>query len=82
MNTPPDQTKFVAYYRVSTDKQGKSKLGLEAQRAAVKVFLSGKAGAELLYAFTEVESGKKKNRPELTAALWQCKKQKATLVSS
>ena len=80
MNTPPDQTKFIAYYRVSTDKQGKSQLGIEAQKAAVSVFLGGRECAELLLEFTEVESSKKKNRPELTAALWQCKRQKATLV--
>jgi DNA invertase Pin-like site-specific DNA recombinase len=72
--------KFIAYYRVSTDKQGHSKLGLEAQQAAVRLFLANRAGAELLFEYTEVESGKKKNRPELSAALWQCKRQKATLV--
>jgi DNA invertase Pin-like site-specific DNA recombinase len=71
--------KFVAYYRVSTAQQGKSGLGLEAQQAAVKTYLNG-GNWELVGEFTEVESGKRKNRPQLEAALAMCKKQKATLV--
>lgn len=71
--------KFVAYYRVSTTQQGKSGLGLEAQQEAVKRYLNG-GEWELLQEFTEVESGKRKNRPELQAALALCKKEKATLV--
>jgi DNA invertase Pin-like site-specific DNA recombinase len=71
--------KFVAYYRVSTAQQGKSGLGLEAQQAAVKTYLNG-GSWELVGEFTEVESGKRKNRPQLEAALAMCKKQKATLV--
>lgn len=71
--------KFVAYYRVSTAQQGKSGLGLEAQQAAVKTYLNG-GSWELAGEFTEVESGKRKNRPQLEAALAMCRKQKATLV--
>ena len=71
--------KFVAYYRVSTAQQGNSGLGLEAQQAAVKTYLNG-GNWELVGEFTEVESGKRKNRPQLEAALAMCKKQKATLV--
>lgn len=71
--------KFVAYYRVSTAQQGKSGLGLEAQEAAVKNYLNG-GSWELVGEFTEVESGKRKNRPQLSAALAMCRKQKATLV--
>jgi hypothetical protein len=71
--------KFVAYYRVSTAQQGKSGLGLEAQQSAVKGYLNG-GNWELVGEFTEVESGKRKNRPELNAALALCKKHKATLV--
>jgi DNA invertase Pin-like site-specific DNA recombinase len=71
--------KFVAYYRVSTDKQGKSGLGLEAQRAAVMGYLNGGAW-ELVEAFTEVESGKRNDRPQLAAALAAAKKAKATLI--
>jgi DNA invertase Pin-like site-specific DNA recombinase len=69
---------FVAYYRVSTDRQGDSGLGLEAQRAAVARFTHG---ASLLSEFQEVESGKRHtNRPQLAAALDTCRRDKATLV--
>lgn len=71
--------KFIAYYRVSTAQQGKSGLGLDAQREAVKSYLNG-GRWELAGEFTEVESGKRKNRPQLAAALAACKKQKAKLV--
>lgn len=71
--------KFVAYYRVSTAQQGRSGLGLEAQKAAVETFLNGGMW-EVLDEFTEVESGKRKNRPQLNAALAMCRKEKATLV--
>jgi DNA invertase Pin-like site-specific DNA recombinase len=49
--------KFVAYFRVSTDKQGKSGLGLDAQRKAVEDYLNGGTWA-LVGDFTEIESGK------------------------
>src|SRR4051794_26225531 len=71
--------RFVAYYRVSTAKQGQSGLGLEAQKAAVQQYLNGGSWA-LAGDFVEVESGKRKNRPQLNAALALCKKQKATLI--
>ncbi|MCW0221501.1 MAG: recombinase family protein [Prosthecobacter sp.] len=71
--------KFIAYYRVSTAQQGKSGLGLEAQQSAVKGYLNGGNG-EFLGEFTEVESGKRKDRPQLNAALAMCKKLKATLI--
>ena len=71
--------KFVAYYRVSTAQQGRSGLGLEAQKSAVLKYLNG-GNWEVLAEFTEVESGKCKNRPELGKALALCRKQKATLV--
>lgn len=75
--------KFIAYYRVSTTKQGASGLGLEAQQAAVSSYLNGGAW-ELLGEFVEVETGKGSNaldkRPQLRAALAACKKAKATLV--
>ncbi|MCC7442644.1 MAG: recombinase family protein [Bdellovibrionales bacterium] len=70
----------IAYYRVSTDRQGRSGLGLEAQRAAVASYLAGVVDGELLAEFTEVESGKKADRPELAKAISLCKKHKARLV--
>src|SRR4051794_21045764 len=57
---------FVAYYRVSTDRQGQSGLGLDAQRSAVAGFVGA---CELITEFTEVESGKRADRPQLVAAL-------------
>jgi hypothetical protein len=52
-------TKHVPYYRVSTDRQGRSGLGLEALQATVTTYLAGIADGEILAEFTEVESGKK-----------------------
>ena len=71
--------KFVAYFRVSTDRQDKSGLGLEAQREAVMNYLDGGRWT-LIGEFTEVESGKRNDRPELVKALAACKRQKAKLV--
>ncbi|OUJ69485.1 recombinase family protein [Hymenobacter crusticola] len=59
-------TRYVPYYRVSTLRQGQSGLGLEAQQAAVQAFVP--SPAQLLPAFTEVESGSKNQRPQLAAA--------------
>jgi len=71
--------RFVAYYRVSTDKQGRSGLGLEAQREAVANYLDGGPWT-LAGEFTEIESGKRSDRPELEKALAACKRQKAKLI--
>jgi DNA invertase Pin-like site-specific DNA recombinase len=70
---------FVAYYRVSTDRQGRSGLGLDAQREAVVRHLAGHAG-ELIGDFCEVESGRRSDRPQLAAAIAAAKKAKATLI--
>jgi DNA invertase Pin-like site-specific DNA recombinase len=64
--------RFVAYYRVSTDRQGKSGLGLEAQREAVQSYLDGGSWS-LAAEVTEVESGKRNDRPELDGALGLCR---------
>ncbi|MCA3247360.1 MAG: recombinase family protein [Azospirillum sp.] len=68
----------VAYYRVSTDKQGRSGLGLEAQREAVRRYLGGDCPP--LREFKEVESGKRADRPELRKAVEFAKLHKAALV--
>jgi DNA invertase Pin-like site-specific DNA recombinase len=73
--------KFVAYYRVSTQRQGRSGLGLEAQQTAVRDFLTSGA-SKLLAEFTEVESGKSDSRPQLAAAIKRCRMTGATLVIS
>lgn len=72
--------RFVAYYRVSTAAQGRSGLGLDAQRAAVTAFLNGGSWT-LLGAFEEVESGKATaDRPQLARALEACRLKGASLV--
>lgn len=73
------ETRFVAYLRVSTQGQGHSGLGLEAQRDAVARHVAG-AGGAIAAEFVEVESGRKKDRPQLAAALAACRAGRATLV--
>lgn len=71
--------KFIAYYRVSTVRQGRSGLGLEAQRASVLGYLKGTSG-RLLGEYTEVESGKRNDRPELAKAIQRAKVSGARLI--
>jgi DNA invertase Pin-like site-specific DNA recombinase len=71
--------KFVAYYRVSTHKQGKSGLGLESQQSAVQQYVKHNGG-KIIDTHTEVESGKKDNRPELDKAIRRCLLTGATLI--
>jgi DNA invertase Pin-like site-specific DNA recombinase len=73
--------KFVAYYRVSTGRQGKSGLGLEAQRTAVAVYLNG-GDWQIVDEFTEVESGKNSDRPALDKALAAARLHRASVVVS
>ena len=75
----PAKPKFISYHRVSTDKQGRSGLGLEAQQATVKQYLTAHGGAELA-SYVEVESGKLDARPQLEAALLHCRQTRATLL--
>lgn len=74
--------RFVAYYRVSTDAQGRSGLGLEAQKATVTAFL--KPGEEVVAEFLEVETGKGADafarRPQLAAAVAECRRTKSKLL--
>lgn len=71
--------RLVAYERVSTARQGRSGLGLEAQRMAIETFAHQRQGT-ILARFTEVESGRQNDRPELAQALHLAKLTGATLV--
>jgi DNA invertase Pin-like site-specific DNA recombinase len=66
---------FVAYYRVSTDRQGRSGLGLDAQREAVQRYLAA-IGGQLIGEHTEIETGKRNDRPELGKALAVCRRRR------
>jgi DNA invertase Pin-like site-specific DNA recombinase len=68
-------TSYIAYYRVSTDKQGRSGLGLEAQQEAVAPYRD-----QITHSFTEIESGSDNHRPQLQAAIAMCKSTGATLL--
>ena len=70
---------YVAYYRVSTARQGRSGLGLDAQREAVSAFLQA-SGGNLAHEFTEIETGKLANRPQLNMAMAAAKKIKGRLI--
>ena len=70
---------FVSYYRVSTERQGRSGLGLDAQKETVQQRLNG-GRWQLIAEFVEIESGRRAKRPQLDAALAACKKHKAKLV--
>ena len=69
--------KFVAYYRVSTERQGRSGLGLEAQQAAVRAHV---ATNELLAEFTEIESGRNNDRPRLAEAIALARRSRSVLI--
>ncbi len=71
--------KIIAYYRVSTKRQGRSGLGLEGQQAALDAFAKRNSG-KIVATYTEVESGKRTDRPELARALGHARLAKATLV--
>lgn len=70
---------YIAYYRVSTVRQGVSGLGLDAQRSATAQFVMS-SGGNLQKEYTEVESGKIKNRPKLDSAINECRRTGATLL--
>lgn len=73
--------KFIAYYRVSTEKQGKSGLGLEAQRESVLKHVEQEGGT-LIAEYSDVISGASEAREQLDAALRRCEREKATLIIS
>ena len=70
--------RYVAYFRVSTARQGQSGLGLEAQQAAVENFIG--PDAVLVASFTEIESGRKNSRPQLQAAIAHARQENAVLL--
>jgi DNA invertase Pin-like site-specific DNA recombinase len=69
---------LIAYYRVSTARQGQSGLGLDAQRAKVQQ-MAAERGAEVVAEFVEIESGRKADRPQLAAALAEARKRGAVV---
>lgn len=69
---------YICYYRVSTKSQGRSRLGLGDQRSIVNRYL--RDDAKLLQEFTEVESGRKDDRPKLQEAIRACQQQGAKLL--
>jgi len=73
------QATYVSYRRVSTDRQGRSGLGLEAQQMSVLGYVTSAQGL-LIGEFTEIETGKRRDRPQLNAALELCRRRRATLV--
>lgn len=75
----PAAPPLVAYYRVSTDRQGRSGLGLEAQREAVARYVAS-SGGKIIAEFEEIESGKRAARPQLAAALGACRARRAVLI--
>lgn len=75
----PKLKAIIAYYRVSTKRQGQSGLGLDAQKQAVEQF-AAQNGCEVLNEYTEVESGKRSDRPKLAQAIAHAKNRKARLV--
>lgn len=75
----PTSRRYVSYLRVSTDRQGRSGLGLDAQRRAVEDYLND-GSWELVGEFVEVESGRRRDRPELERALAECRLRRARLV--
>jgi DNA invertase Pin-like site-specific DNA recombinase len=70
--------KFVAYYRVSTERQGKSGLGLAAQRTKIETYVA--AAGELIAEFCDIQSGRDDNRIELQKALARAKRENAKLI--
>jgi DNA invertase Pin-like site-specific DNA recombinase len=79
MDKAPERQRWIAYYRVSTQKQGRSGLGLEAQQATVAEFIRARGGY-LSASYTEVESGRRADRPELARAIEHARRAQGKLV--
>ena len=76
----PKQALYVIYARVSTQRQGRSGLGLDAQREAARQYVVGRGGRVIAPEYVEIESGKRADRPELAKAISRCRKTGATLL--
>ena len=76
------QKKYVLYYRVSTQKQGRSGLGLDAQKRDIDLYLDNNSETpyEIIGTFTDIQSGGDNDRPELKKAIDLAKKEKATIL--
>lgn len=72
-------SRIIVYYRVSTDRQEKSGLGIDGQKAAVRQYVA-RTGAELIRSYTETESGKNSERPQFARAVAHARRSRATLV--
>jgi DNA invertase Pin-like site-specific DNA recombinase len=82
MNNTSKVVKFVAYTRVSTDEQGRSGLGIEAQDAAIRSAVAATDGGKIVKSFTEIASGDDDDRPELHKALDFAKRSGAVVIVS
>lgn len=76
----PEPKSFIAYHRVSTHMQGESGLSLEAQESITQTF--AKTHGTILNTYVEIESGRRKNRPQMNLAIKECKRTKSTLLIS
>jgi len=74
-----EATRFVCYFRVSTARQGASGLGIEAQQRAIANHVAS-VGGQVLADYTEIESGKNNDRPELARAMERCRLTGAVLL--
>ena len=78
--TAQNAPRYIPYFRVSTQAQGRSGLGLEAQKEAVRQYVERNGGELLTPGYEEIESGKRADRPQLAKALERCKLTRSVLI--